>query len=458
MGAYTTQLFWRNSTMNAPNFSNKSKNSPFGNTLIIGGGPVGINVGVNISNGYSSSIGLLNRAGLKTDMLKKALKEKDYTIISKVQDEKHLQLSGEAKLRRFYEGYDNMEDIWQTIMICTPSDSYKDIIDSLDFNLLKEVRAIILISPSIGSNLLVNSRLKELKEKIDVISFSTYYAATKFEPKNPSCITCFTKALKKRIYIASSKKDSTIVLDVKKFIEGLGVQCTVVDNGIEAESKNITTYVHPPLFINEFSLNQILSREKSNKYMYKIYPEGPITQHCIKTMVLLWKEISNLIGHFKAKPINLLQFLNDDNYPVHEITLSRRDIEDFLKLDQIKQEYLLYIRYSAILIAPFSIPDENGRYFDFSAVPYKQVYKDSNGKWIIPRVPLEDYKKLKLIYYLAEKVDVSMPQTLELIKLFEDKLNKFITEEGKESFYQEIFEDTTKRDVDDIFNEMEMKK
>ncbi|MGT2596838.1 opine metallophore biosynthesis dehydrogenase [Staphylococcus aureus] len=28
------------------------------------------------------------------------------------------------------------------------------------------------------------------------------------------------------------------------------------------------------------------------------------------------------------------------------------------------------------LIDPFSQPDENGHYFDFSAVPFKQVYKN----------------------------------------------------------------------------------
>ena len=51
------------------------------------------------------------------------------------------------------------------------------------------------------------------------------------------------------------------------------------------------------------------------------------------------------------------------------------DIEHFEILPDILQEYLLYVRYTAILIDPFSQPDENGHYFDFSAVPFKQVYK-----------------------------------------------------------------------------------
>lgn len=222
------------------------KDQPFGNTLIIGAGPAGINVAVNISRPWCKDIGLLNRKGIHSTKIKKELGENDYTIVSKVQDEKHLQISGSAKVSRFYEGYDDLEDIWQTIIICTSSDSYVDIINCLDLDALKEVRTVILFSPSIGSNVHVKSRLKKSKDRIDVISLSTYYAATKFEPENTSCIIAFTKALKKKIYIASSKKNSTTVGYVKNFIDGIGVKCTIVNNSIEAESKNITTYVHPP--------------------------------------------------------------------------------------------------------------------------------------------------------------------------------------------------------------------
>lgn len=427
---------------------------PFGNTLIVGAGPAAIHMAVNVSRGWSNHIGLLNRIGPRTIRLRKELEQNNYLLTSHVQSAKYRHLSGAARLKHFYEGYEHIDDIWQTVILCTPSDSYKDIVNALKLDSLKEVKTIILISPGIGSNLLVNSQLKESKNRIDVISFSTYYAATKFESRNSSILSTFTKTFKKRIYIASSKRNSTIVFDVKRFIESLGIRCEVVSHTVDAESKNITTYVHPPFFMNEFSLNEILSVRDSKKYMYKIYPEGPITQHSIRTMVLLWKEISALIQYFGAKPINLLKFLNDDNYPVHEITLSREDIESFMEVEQMKQEYLLYIRYSAILIDPFSIPDDHGKYFDFSSVPYKQVYKDQNGKWVLPRIPFEDYKKLKWIYGLAQKANTPMPQTLELIELFEKRLNEFIKENGKDFFDPTFFTDTTQNDVDAIWNEM----
>jgi hypothetical protein len=429
-------------------------NPPFGHTLIVGAGPAAIHTAVNMSKGWCGRLGLVNRRGSHTDRLMLELEQSNQRLISR-QSEAHTHLSGEARVDHFYAGFDELDDIWQTIILCTPSDSYKDIIHALKLDSLTQVRTIILISPSIGSNLLVSSQLKKAKATIDVISLSTYYAATKFESgPNAGMVSCFTKALKKRIYAASCRTDSIAVGDVQRFIESLGIQCMVVDSTIEAESRSITTYVHPPLFINDFSLQQIFSSEVSKKSMYKLYPEGPITGHAIRAMVLLWKEISGLIRYFGAEPINLLKFLNDDNYPVHEITLSRGDIESFTRLEPIQQEYLLYIRYSAILIDPFSIPDERGSYFDFSAVPYKQVHQDQQGRWFLPRIPYEDYKRLKLMYGLAQKVDIPMPQTLELIKTYERSLNDFVEKKGREFLDTAIFIDTTDEDVEAIVNEM----
>ncbi|MDI7027993.1 opine metallophore biosynthesis dehydrogenase, partial [Pseudomonas aeruginosa] len=66
-----------------------------------------------------------------------------------------------------------------------------------------------------------------------------------------------------------------------------------------------------------------------------------------------------------------------------------------------RQEYLLFVRYAALLVDPFSPADEQGRHFDFSAVPFRRVSRDEDGLWRLPRVPLEDYRKLALIVALA---------------------------------------------------------
>jgi staphylopine/pseudopaline/yersinopine synthase len=428
---------------------------PFGNTLLVGAGPAAIQVAADFSRGWCEKLGLLNRKGPHAARLKTELEQQQSVLSIRVQGETSSQLSGQVRVDRFYEGFENVEDIWNTVVICTPSDSFKEIVRALRLDSRNMLKTIILLSPGIGSNLLVTSQLKQAKERVEVISLSTYYAATKYESEQASILAAVTKALKKRIYVASSKTKGTAVLEVKRLIESLGIQCTVVGHSIEAESRGITTYVHPPFFLNDFSLREIFNSEQpSKKSMYKIYPEGPITQHTIRTMVLLWKEVSRLIQHFGFEPVNLLKFLNDDNYPVHEITLSREDIETFMERDQTRQEYLLYIRYSAILIDPFSIPDENGRYFDFSAVPYKQVYQDQHGRWVIPRIPFEDYKRLKLLEGLARKANLPMPQAGQLIQCFEKKLDAFVTEKGREWVHPDTFADTTREDVDAIWQEM----
>jgi staphylopine/pseudopaline/yersinopine synthase len=399
--------------------------TPFGNTLIVGAGPAAINIAVNVSNGWCDQLGLVNRAGTHTNQLKKCFDKYGNVLKSRYQSNKNSHLNGEAVLDFFYADLEEVEDIWETLIICTPSDSYLEVITRLSVEKLKRAKTLILISPGIGSNFLLERSFKEEMKNLDVISFSAFYAATKYEKGETDGLAVLTKALKKRIYLASSKPKSVILKPISEFIKSIGVQCQIVSSPIEVESRNITTYVHPPLFMNSFAMDQILRKDQSLKSMYKIYPEGPITQHSIRAMVRLWKEISAVVEYFGAKPINLLQFLNDDNYPVHEKTLSRNDIEQFHLFNEEKQEYLLYIRYSAILIDPFSSPDENGRYFDFSAVPFKQVAADSSGKWVIPRIPLEDYQKLKLIYTLAQAAGIKMPQALSLMQTFEKEVNRY---------------------------------
>ena len=425
----------------------------FGNVLLVGAGPAGIHVAVDVASGWCDLLGLLNREGAHTDQLKKELQQSEGRVSTLARVEACRHLVGEAKLSCFYEGFDAVEDLWDTIILCTPSDSYADVVEALRFDSLHRAKRLVLLSPGIGSNLLVQSRLGSAKERVEVISFSTYYAATKFE--SDSRLTPSINGIKRKIYVASNRRDSAFIPQMRLFIESRGVQCGAVDHPIEAESRSITTYVHAPLLLNEFSLHEIFKTTPSKKYIYKLYPEGPITQHVIRVYLQLWKEVSKLVGACGGNPFNLLKFLNDDNYPVHEVTLSREDIETFMEQEDVKQEYLLYIRYSSILIDPFSEPDEQGRYFDFSAFPYKQVYKDKNGKWVIPRIPLEDYKRLKLLHALGERLHVEMPQTAKLIGQFEAKLQAFIEQEGAEQFHAGLLADQAPHDAEIIWNELQ---
>ena len=49
----------------------------FGNTLIVGAGPAGIHVAVDVSRGWCDQLGLLNRPGVHTDKIKQELRLSD---------------------------------------------------------------------------------------------------------------------------------------------------------------------------------------------------------------------------------------------------------------------------------------------------------------------------------------------------------------------------------------------
>jgi hypothetical protein len=296
------------------------------------------------------------------------------------------------------------------------------VLKQLDDSVMKYVRHVILVTPAIGSNTLVFSYLKQAGYAAEVISLSTYYAATKgYE----SSVNVLTKGVKKKIYIGSVWENSELCRKISSLLQQLGIEVELVKNPYEAESRNISIYVHPPIFMNEYALDIIFRGNNSIKYAYKFYPEGPLTQYVIHDIVEQWKEISFLLTYCKVERFNLLMFLNDDNYPVRLQSLSRDDIENFLFFDAIKQEYLIYIRYTALLIDPFSEPDEKGRYFDFSAVPIQKIYQDQEGYWHVPRIPKEEYYRLKLLQGIARWASVRTHTIDKFIKNYEQKLHWF---------------------------------
>lgn len=137
-----------------------------------------------------------------------------------------------------------------------------------------------------------------------------------------------------------------------------------------------------------------------------------------------WQEITQITDRLHIQGINLLQFMTDDNYPVRLESLSRHDIEEFDQLQAIHQEFLLYIRYASLLIDPFSEPDAAGAYFDFSAVPFRRIFTNREGELDVPRMPKEDYYRIKIIQGIARHVQVSCPAIDHFIATYEAKLQE----------------------------------
>lgn len=105
--------------------------------------------------------------------------------------------------------------------------------------------------------------------------------------------TVLTTAVKKKIYIGSTNYPSNNVDRLCKVFQQLGIALETMESPIEAETRNISIYVHSPLFMNDFSLSAIFGDIETKKYVYKLYPEGPITQYLIRNLLTQWKEIMN---------------------------------------------------------------------------------------------------------------------------------------------------------------------
>jgi hypothetical protein len=139
-------------------------------------------------------------------------------------------------------------------------------------------------------------------------------------------------------------------------------------------------------------------------------------------MVALWKELTALVVKMGATGVDLLRFMVEDSYPVRPESVSPEDIDRFAQLPVIHQEYLVYVRYASLLVDPFSDPDENGRYFDFSAIPIRSIFVDSAGQWDVPRMPKEDYYRTKIIQGVARHLGSPCPTIDKLLTAYEEKL------------------------------------
>ncbi|MDX8345024.1 opine metallophore biosynthesis dehydrogenase [Rossellomorea sp. YZS02] len=393
--------------------------------LVIGTGPASIQLCMIVKKSLGLEVGLAGRISVRSESFFQSLEGNENHIMVSVQNQQNESLQGKCLIDHVYRGIDAIRGEWDVIVLAVTTDAYLDVLQTIPREVFKSVRSIVLVSPTLGSNSLVKQYVGGIQSEVEIISFSTYLGDTRWMEPDPSHHV-ITTAMKKKLYIGSTHKHSMIVQSLVALGRELGTELVPTESPLEAETRNISLYVHPPLFMNDVTLNEIFDGGPSMKYVYKLYPEGPITQHLIRDMLAQWQEMMGILEKVKIKPLNLLEFMIDDNYPIRLESLSRADIEGFVQLDKIHQEYLLYIRYTSLLIDPFSTPDETGRYFDFSAVPIRKMYRNVEGELDIPRMPKEDYYRIKIIQGIARFLGLPSPTIDKLIWTYENKLNEVV--------------------------------
>ncbi|WP_281884780.1 opine metallophore biosynthesis dehydrogenase [Paenibacillus sp. YYML68] len=401
--------------------------NPNSHILIAGTGPVSIQMAVLLKQRLQAYVGIAGRPSSRSAPFFESLRQHEHYVYVEIQNEKHQAVQGECRVDELFYTYNTVAGSWDTLVLAVTADAYIEVLSQLHDDVLRQLQCVLLLSPTLGSGSLVRQYMQDRRSDAEIISCSTYLGATRWTPVGPSH-RVLTTAVKRKVYFGSTHTSSSYLEQLRQVYEAVGIQIETMSSPFEAEARNISLYVHPPLFMNEFTLDVVFSESSSpatvKKYVYKLYPEGPITQQAIRDMRTAWNEISALLERMSLKGVNLLKFMADDNYPVRPESLQRDDMERFEQLDAIHQEYLLYVRYTSLLIDPFSEPDEHGRYFDFSAVPIRPMFIGTDGRWDIPRMPKEDYYRIKIIQGIARHLRSSCPTIDRFIAVYEHRLEE----------------------------------
>ncbi|NIA33439.1 opine metallophore biosynthesis dehydrogenase [Serratia marcescens] len=424
-------------------------------TLILGAGPAAIQLAADIKAAANARIGLYNRPSEKGRRLKQHLAHTPSLWLTGAGKAQRTQDDAQVTIDRYYDDLSLVGGAWRRLIIAVPADQYHDVLRQVPWAALPQLRSLILLSPSIGSGLMAQSLLQDAGQShVEVISLSSYYADTKYQNADQP-YRAYTKAFKQRIYLAGAgaRSDCAELDWLCSLLARHGIDAQRCDSLLAAERFSITNYVHPPLALADTTLQAIFQPQGPIQYLYKTHPEGPICPEAIADMLALSQDYQQLLNRLGIEAINLLRFLNDDNYPVPPRMVSRRWIDQFPQLAPTEQCYALFTRYTALLVDPYSEPDAQGRYYDFSAVRVARVFQDAQGRWRLPRVPQEDVCKLRVLVLLAQRLDVEMPAAQRLLARFQQALQRFVTRIGAEHCHPSLLDDTCDEQADIIYRQ-----
>ncbi|WP_145480781.1 opine metallophore biosynthesis dehydrogenase [Yersinia similis] len=417
-------------------------------TLILGAGPAAIQLSVDIKATGDARLGLYNRPSTKGERLKQYLALTPTLYLQGTGKAQATQKENRVTIDCYIDQLAEVVGDWQRLILAVPADHYYTVLQQIPWAELPHLKSVILLSSSIGSGLMVQNLLNVAgKCDVEVISLSSYYADTKYISADTQDISAiqpyraYTKAFKQRIYLANQwgNAGSAEISWLTAVLARHHIDTLPCSNLLAAERFSITNYVHPPLALADTTLQALFYPDQRSQYLYKTQPEGPVCPAVIADLAGLADDYKRLLNRLGVEEINLLRFLNDDNYPVPATMVSRRWIDEFPQLSPIEQQYALFVRYTALLVDPYSTPDEQGRFYDFSAVKVATVYQDANALWHLPRVPLEDVRKLRTLLLLASALDVVMPTAQRLLQRFQQALNAFIDRVGEEHCHPSLW-------------------
>ncbi|GAA1409496.1 hypothetical protein AUR04nite_24320 [Glutamicibacter uratoxydans] len=391
-----------------------------GPILIAGTGPTAVQMSLLLGR-LTGTLGLVGRDTRRSQEFFQNLDDAEGSLCATVQNTAHQALAGRQHIDRRFIGYETVNGEWKTLVLTVPADAYLPVLRQLPAAVLERTEHVLLLSPTLGSGTLVQEYLDARAASAEVISFSSYLGDSRWPEGSPGNAV-LTTGLKARIYAGSTLDSSPTLQHLCTLFESLGTTIRSLACPLDAEARNMSLYVHPALFMNDVSLNAVFNPSGPQLFVYKLYPEGPITTTLIRCMVDYWRELTDLIQALGGTGVNLLEFMLSDGYRIRPESIEAELVSSFDSLPAIQQEYLVYVRYASLLIDPYSEPDAAGRYFDFSAIPIRPIFLDDSGRWDIPRMPKEDYYRTKIIQGLAHQLAVACPTIDKLVNRYESAL------------------------------------
>lgn len=113
--------------------------------------------------------------------IKRIKKEKQFEV--KIQNKAHQHLEGKFEINRLYKDVKNVKGEYETVVMACTADAYYDTLQQLLLETLQSVKHVILISPTFGSQMIVEQFMSKFSQDIEVISFSTYLGDTRIVDK-----------------------------------------------------------------------------------------------------------------------------------------------------------------------------------------------------------------------------------------------------------------------------------
>ena len=88
--------------------------------------------------------------------------------------------SGKFTVRHFFKDVKDITQYYDVVILACTADAYRPILQQLSKSTLKRIKQIILVSPTLGSHMLVKQILTDVHCEGEVISFSTYLGDTRY--------------------------------------------------------------------------------------------------------------------------------------------------------------------------------------------------------------------------------------------------------------------------------------